>query len=115
MRPLAVAAMAAVVGADCLDCWPEGRRPEARRRGITTAPQLPLMSMTATVAKLINGEYEGNGNSDGPIENNANMTTMLTMMTTRTTMGGGRTEAQTWDDCGGVGRDGGRGGEGGGG
>jgi hypothetical protein len=47
-----VVAMVATVGADHPDCWLEGRHPEARRRRITTAPQLRLMLMTATVAKL---------------------------------------------------------------
>jgi hypothetical protein len=44
--------MALVAGANCSDDWPEGRCLEARRRRIMTAPQLQLMLMTATVAKL---------------------------------------------------------------
>ncbi len=53
------------------DCPAEGCHLEARRRSITTAPQLHLMSMTATVAKLkSNGECKGNGNSNDPVDNN---------------------------------------------
>jgi hypothetical protein len=52
MRPLAVAAMASAARANCPDCWPEGCRLDMRRRRITTAPQLHLMLMTVTVAKL---------------------------------------------------------------
>ncbi len=37
-----------------------------------TASQLYLMLMTATVAKLVNRECKGNGNSDGPVDNSNN-------------------------------------------
>jgi hypothetical protein len=74
MQPSAVAAMALAARANCPDCWPEGCRPEARRRRITTAPQLRLMSMTATVGEVVevNGECNGNGNSNGPVDDNNN-------------------------------------------
>jgi hypothetical protein len=64
----------------------------------------------------VNGECEGDGNSDGPVEkNNDSHCNVDNDDNNGSNGGGGRTEVQTLDDCGGAGGDGGRGGEGGGG
>jgi hypothetical protein len=65
----------------------------------------------------VNSECKGNGNSNGPVDNNNNNDYDVKddNNDNNDDNGGGRTELQMWDDCGGVGRDGGRGGEGGGG
>ncbi len=62
----------------------------------------------------VNSECKGNGNSDGPIDNNDsnNYNVDDDNDNNNNDRGGGRTEAQTWDDCGGAGGDGGRGGKG---
>ncbi len=64
----------------------------------------------------VNGEFEGDGSSDGPVDNNNdNNYNLGNDNNDDNDGGGGRTEVQTWDDCGGVGGYGGRGGGGGGG
>ncbi len=59
----------------------------------------------------VNGECEGDGNSDGPADNNNNDDYNVNN-NNNDDNGGGRTEAQTWDNCGEARGDGGRGGEG---
>ncbi len=63
----------------------------------------------------VNGECEGDGNSNGPIDNNNDDNYNVGNDDNDDNDGGGRTEVQTWDDCGGAGGDGGREGGGGGG
>jgi hypothetical protein len=63
----------------------------------------------------VNGECKGNGNSDDPVDNNNDDNYNIGNDDNNDNDGGGRTEAQTWDDCGQAGGDGGRGGGGGGG
>ncbi len=62
----------------------------------------------------VNGEYKGNSNSNGPVDNNNNNNYNIDNDNKDNNGGAGRTEAQTWDNCGGAGGDGGKGGEGGG-
>ncbi len=63
----------------------------------------------------VNGECEGGCNSNGPIDNNDDSNYNVVNNDNNDNEGGGRTESQTWGDCGGAGGDGGRGGGGGGG
>ncbi len=50
----------------------------------------------------VNGECKGNGNSDGPIDKNNNNDYNIYNEDNNNDGGGGRTEVQTWVDCGGA-------------
>ncbi len=71
MQPLAVMAMALATGADRPDGWSEGLRPEVRKKKDNDSTPVAFDVNDGNSGKVeVNGECKGDGNSNGPVDNN---------------------------------------------